>query len=192
MSQNEDFAGLVARARQGDREAMAHLLAECEPEIRRVARSRLGPALRARIGSQDLVQSVQRTLIRCLRQNKFTFTGPKDLAALAVDMLKKRVAREAARHQREKEILQLRANLLARADPERAAELAREVMHLLETVKGVDQQILILHLQGYTTAEMAGKLNLKPDSLRVRRGRLFRKLRAASLYIDQPIANSEV
>jgi RNA polymerase sigma factor (sigma-70 family) len=179
----QDFQALLARARQGNQEAMKRLIEEYEPEVLRFARRRLGRALRVRLGSHDLVQSVHRTLIRCLRQNRFTFAGPKDLVALAVDIVKKKVARQAARHRREKEILSLRERLLRRANPERAAKLATEVQDLLETLKDDDRRIVQLKLEGYTTAKIAGELGLKPGPLRSRWGRLRVKLRAAGVDI---------
>jgi RNA polymerase sigma-70 factor (ECF subfamily) len=173
----DDFAAVLERARQGDAEAMARLVEEYEPEVRRVARRRLSPALRAGFDSADLVQSVHRSLLLCLRRNKFTFAGPQDLIALAVTMVKRKAARKWARLQREQDILHLRAELLARARPDRAAE----VQDLLETLDEDDRQLLKLYLEGRSTVEAAEVLGLKPDSLRVRRSRLFRKLRAAGL-----------
>jgi RNA polymerase sigma-70 factor (ECF subfamily) len=179
----QEFQTVLERARQGDQEAMTRLVEDYEPEVLRVARHRLGRALRVRLGSRDLVQSVHRTLIRCLRQNKFTFAGPKDLVALAVDIVKKKLARQATRHKREKEILRLREQLLGRANPERAAELAAEVQELLETLEDDDRRIVQMKLEGYTTKEIAGELGLNPDCLRVRWGRLRARLRAAGVDV---------
>src|SRR5690348_7194830 len=53
----QDFAAVLERARRGDDEAMTRLVAEYEPQIRRVAHSRLSSALRAAVDSMDLVQS---------------------------------------------------------------------------------------------------------------------------------------
>src|SRR5215510_11322671 len=125
--QVQDFAAVLARARQGDPEAMARLVEEYEPEVRRVAHRRLGPALRAAVDSADLVHSVHRSLLFCLKQNKFTFAGPQDLIALAVTMVKRKVARKWKRLQREQEILQLQAQLLSQARPDHAAELADKI-----------------------------------------------------------------
>src|SRR5262245_3143222 len=143
--QEQDFAAVLERARQGDAEAMARLVEEYEPEIRRVAHRRLGPALRARFDSADLVQSVHRSLLLCLKRNKFTFAGPQDLIALAVTMVKNKAARKSKRLQREREILQLRAQLLAQEKPERAAELADKVQELLETLDDDDRRLLKLY-----------------------------------------------
>jgi RNA polymerase sigma-70 factor (ECF subfamily) len=181
---DQDFAAVLERARGGDAEATAQLVRQYEPEVRRVARRRLGPALRAALESIDLVQSVHRSLLRCLRENRFTITGPQDLVALAVTMVKRKAARKWARLQREREVLQLRALVLSRIKPDRASKLAEELQDLLETLDDSDFQLVKLYLEGHSTVEAARILGLDPDSLRVRRSRLFRKLRASGLEID--------
>jgi RNA polymerase sigma-70 factor (ECF subfamily) len=180
----QEFAAVLGRARQGDPAAMARLVEEYEPQIRRVAHRRLGPGLRATLDSTDLVQSVHRSLLLCLRKNKFTFAGPQDLVALAVTMVKRKAARKSARLQRERDFVQLRGLLLSRADPQRAAALAGELQDLLEGLDDADRELLRLYFEGHSTVEAARILGLQPDSLRVRRSRLFRKLRAAGLNMD--------
>jgi RNA polymerase sigma-70 factor (ECF subfamily) len=177
----QDFATTLARARAGDPQAMTRLVEAYEPQIRRVAHRRLGPLLRAALDSMDLVQSVHRSLLLCLRRNKFTFAGPQDLVALAVTMVKRKAARQSTRLRREQEILQLRERLLPRARPERAAALETELQDILETLKEADRQLLRLYLEGYSTVDAARILGVEPDSLRVRRSRLFHKLRDAGL-----------
>jgi RNA polymerase sigma-70 factor (ECF subfamily) len=182
--QEHDFAAVLQRARQGDCAAMTRLVEEYEPQIHRVARRRLGSTLRAAFDSMDLVQSVHRSLLLCLRANKYTFAGPQDLVALAVTMVKRKAARKCARLQLEQDCLRLREQLLARARPERAAALAGELQELLEGLNDADRQLLALYLKGHSSVEAARILGLEADSLRVRRSRLFRKLRSSSLDID--------
>jgi RNA polymerase sigma factor (sigma-70 family) len=181
---DSEFAAVLERARQGDREAMARLVAEYEPEVRRVVRRRLGPALRAACESADLVQSVHRSLLRCLKANHFTFTGSRDLVALTVTMVRNKVAKVANRLRREQEILQLKAQLLSRARPDRAARAAEEIQGILESLKESDRRILALTLQGHNSIEAAHILGVNPDSLRVRKSRLFQKLRDRGVDLD--------
>jgi RNA polymerase sigma-70 factor (ECF subfamily) len=180
----QDFAAVLERARAGDAEAVELLVGAYEPEVRRVARRRLGPALRSALETVDLFQSVHRSLLRCLRNNRFTFAGPQGLVALAVTMVKRKAARKWARLKTEREYLQLRTLLLARAQPERAAALAETLQALLEGLADADRQLLLLYLEGHTTAEAARRLGLDADSLRVRRSRLFRNLRNAGLDLN--------
>jgi RNA polymerase sigma-70 factor (ECF subfamily) len=180
----QDFSTLLERARAGDPGAMEKLVEEYKPQVERVAHRLLGPALRAALDSTDLVQSVHRSLLLGLKRNKFTFAGPQDLIALAVTMVKRKVARKWARLQRENEYLRLRALLLSRVKPEKAAEVAEKVQDLLETLEDSDRLILQLYLEGYSTMEAADVLGLNPNSLRVRRSRLFRKFGDSGVDLD--------
>src|SRR5262245_48640305 len=101
------FTDLLQQARGGDPEAMGQLAARYEPQVRRVARRRLGPALRGRVDSMDLVHAVHLTLIRRLKDNQFVLRRPEDLVGLAVKMVIRKVARCCRRARREEEFLRL-------------------------------------------------------------------------------------
>src|SRR5262245_56113014 len=66
-----DFADLLGRARQGDKDALTELTRRYEPEVRIVARVLLGPALQPHLDSLDLVQSVHRTLMLGIREDRY-------------------------------------------------------------------------------------------------------------------------
>src|SRR5262245_25926969 len=89
-----EIAGLLARARSGDGAARDELARPYEPKLRLVARVLLGPALRPYLDSVDLVQSVHKSLLVGLRDQKFAFNSPDDLLALAVTMVRRKVARQ--------------------------------------------------------------------------------------------------
>src|SRR5262245_57435224 len=88
-----EFAELLAKARSGDEAALTRLAERYEPKVRVVARVLLGPALRPYLDSVDLVQSVHRSVVVGLRVGKFDLSAPGDLIALAVAMLRRKVAR---------------------------------------------------------------------------------------------------
>lgn len=181
------FADLLARARAGDDAAMSELIANYEPQIRRVAHSRLGPMLRAGFDSMDIVQSVHRSLLIGLRKNRFTFSSDTDLVALAVTMVTRKVARRAEQARREQEVLRLYGLILAKqpaGSPDRTVDLADEVRALLEGLGDLDRGLLMCHLEGLGTPAAAARLGIKPDSLRVRRNRLFHRLRKAGLDLS--------
>jgi len=180
---DQEFTGVLARAREGDNAAMTRLIEEYEPQVLLVARKRLGAVLRAAFDSADLTQSVHRSLLFHLRRNQFTFDSPKDLIALAVDMVKKKAAKKAGRLKRERDHLEILEKVKGKLKPEGGAAAAQKVHDLLEALTDSDRRFLQLHLEGYSTAEIADQLQCNPDSLRVRRSRLFRGLRAAGLEI---------
>lgn len=173
---NQSFAVTLERARNGDNVAMTALIEEYEPQIRRVARRRLGPAIRIICGSLDLVHSVHRSLIMSLRRNKFQFNGPQDLVNLAVKMTTRKAARKAARMKRENEIMKIKQQLEQQANSGRVT-FSSELLHdLMETLNSFDRQLLTLVLERHSSSAIAEKLGMKVDSLRVHKSRLLKKL----------------
>jgi RNA polymerase sigma-70 factor (ECF subfamily) len=189
-----DFDTLVTRARDGDSNAMTELVRRYEPEVRTVARLRLGPALRPHLDTMDLVQSVHRSLLIGLRDKRFAFNGPQDLIALAVTMVRRKAARHWQRLQR-----QVRpdggdsnANLpamlmeLAAPDPEpgRTVAIKDTVEQLCRSLDALEVQLIEMGMQGYKTAEIARRLNLNADVLRVKLSRLRIRLRSNGIAAD--------
>src|SRR5262245_59052533 len=97
----EQFATLLASAARGDQTAIAAQVERYEPKVRVVARVLLGRALRTYVDSVDLVQSVHRSLILGLRNQKFRFTTPEQLIALATTLVRRKVARQWRQAQRQ-------------------------------------------------------------------------------------------
>jgi RNA polymerase sigma factor (sigma-70 family) len=189
------FEELLARARAGDEAALLDLARRYEPEVRAVARVRLGPALRPYLDTFDLVQSVHRSLLRGLRNNKFEFTEPGQLVALALTMVRHKVAhqwRKAKRQVRTGDPADSTASLpdllLGMADdtpgPGAAVDARDAVDKLLSGLDDLDRRLLELSAQGYRTTEIAKDLGKDPDVLRVRMSRLRAKLRSCGVSDD--------
>lgn len=193
--QAEDFAAILGRARNGDRDAIEKLVQVYEPELRLVARVRLGTALRPFLDSVDLVQSVHRSLMVGLRQGKFDVSSPAKLVALALTMVRRKVARHWRHLKRQQ---RLRGNsgdssslpeMLtslsdSHADPARVAEFNDQVERLCAELNDTERRLIELRLQGYSTAEAAREMGLDADVLRVRLGRLRRRLRSSGVLTD--------
>jgi RNA polymerase sigma-70 factor (ECF subfamily) len=193
-----EFAELLARARAGDSVAVARLVEQYEPKVRVVARVLLGPALRPYLDSVDVVQSVHRSVIVGLRGGKFELAGPAGLVALAVTVLRRKVARQW-RHLRKQQRLSLGdqagqgeapadpLDARAGADPDPAGEAAfRDAAgRLYEQLTETEQQMIELRLQGYRTDEIAARLGLHPVALRVRFTRLRKRLEESGVPTDQ-------
>ena len=191
----ESFAALLARARDGDEASMAHLVEQYEPQVRAVARVRLGTALRPYLDTVDLVQSVHRSLMVGLRQNNFDISSPEILIGLAIVMLQRKVARQWRREKRQQrdsvaagDPQQLAHRLVSlssrESDPASAAEFQDQVRKLLETLDATDRRLIQLRLEGQSTADAARILGVDADVLRVRLSRLRKRLRASSLIRD--------
>lgn len=188
-----DFATLLARARGGDRAALDQLARDYEPKLRLVARVLLGPALRPYLDSLDLVQSVHKSLLLGLRDQKFAFDGPDNLLALALTLVRRKVARHWRRLQRQQrlsaESVPDPAEVLTslsrpQEDPARAAQFRDQVALMCRNLNDVERRLLDLRLQGYTPAESAAQLGLSAVAFRVRLTRLRQRLRAAGVLDD--------
>jgi RNA polymerase sigma factor (sigma-70 family) len=184
---DQEFGDLIARARQGDSAAMERLIRAYEPEIRRAARWRLGPALRSFVDSMDVVQSVHRTLLRNLQQGRFDIPGPKNLIALALKLVERKIARYWGQQQRERELLEKLKDFLAgraQGDFTKVIALEDALRAVVSKRDDIDKRLLELHLEGRGTVEIAGLMGLNADFLRVRLARMRERLRDAGVSLD--------
>jgi RNA polymerase sigma-70 factor (ECF subfamily) len=191
----DDFAHLLERARQGDRHALVQLVGQYESKVRLVARYLLSPSLRPYLDSVDLVQSVHRTLLMGLREDKFEFSTPEHLMALALTLVRRKVARQWRRMQRQQRLEsgtassanlpELLSSLCSpQADPAQAAQLQDQIQHVCEQLDEPDRRLLELRLQGYSPAEVADQIGLNVNAMYVRLSRLRQRLRAAGVLDD--------
>jgi len=190
------FADLLARARQGDAGALAELARTYEPNVRLVARYRLGAALRPYLDSMDLVQSVHRSLLLGLRNDRFDLSGPDKLVALALTIVRRKAAKHWRRLRRQKRLshagptdaddpVQLLTALSSPGnDPAKAAQVRDAVQHLWKHLDSAERRVLELRLNGLSTADVARELSQDPDVLRVRLSRLRKRLRDAGVLTE--------
>ena len=190
-----DFATLLASARNGDRAALDQLARDYEPKLRLVARVLLGPALRPYLDTVDLVQSVHKSLLVGLRDQKFAFDSPDDLLALAVTLVRRKAARQWRTLQRQKRLsgeghlgsdLAIMLTTLSRPqdDPARDAAFRDGVRELCRNLSDPERRLLELRSQGYSPTEIAADLGLSDVAFRVRLTRLRQRLRSAGILDD--------
>ncbi len=183
-----DFAVLLGRGRQGDQNALRELAEQYEFKVRLVARYLLGPALRPYLDSMDLVQSVHRSLLLGLRQEKFDISTPEKLMALALTLVRRKAARQwrHLRRQRRLEsgsaeggnLSQLLTSLsTTQPDPAQTAQFNDRMEQLCGNLDEADRRLLELRLEGYSPAEAAAELGLNVNALYVRLTRLRKRLR---------------
>ena len=191
----EDFAALLARARHQDQDALAALVQSYESKVRLVARVLLGPALRPYLDSVDLVQSVHRSLMLGLRQDKFDISSPEKLMALALTLVRRKAARKWRHLKRQQRLngppgdsSNLSDLLLSlhstEADPARTAQFNDAVTHLCDNLDATEQRMMQLHVEGQSTSEIAAELGINPIALRVRLTRLRQRLRTGGVFSD--------
>lgn len=195
MTDTTDFDLLLTAARSGDETAMQRLIQQYEPELRIVARNRLGPALRPHLDTIDLVQSVHRSLMIGLRGAKFDISSPEKLIALAVTIVQRKAAKHWRHLKRQQRLsghdesqddlvdtmLSLRGE---RTDANSELETRELLAQWLQKVDPIERRLIELRLEGYSTVEIAEMLNLDSDVLRVKLSRLRKRLRERGLFDD--------
>jgi RNA polymerase sigma-70 factor (ECF subfamily) len=188
-----NFPALLQAARAGDQNSLAELTRLYEPQLRVLARSRLGPALRPYLDSVDLVQSVHRSLMVGLKDNKFDISTPNNLVALAMTLVQRKIARQWRHLQRQRRLesgssddLLPNLSLLCAAsdDPARAAEFNDQLRRVYNAFDANERRVLQLRLDGYTIAEVARLIGMDPHLLRVRLGRLRQLLRETGVLSE--------
>jgi RNA polymerase sigma factor (sigma-70 family) len=190
-----DFLNLLERGRNGDQEALTALVGQYEREVRLMARVLLGPALRQHLDSLDLVQSVHRSLLIGLHGGRFQFNSPKDLLALALTVVRRKVARQWRHLQRQKRLESstsdsrnlpdILVSLSSSADdPARAAQFNDQVRELCRHLSDAEYTILQMRLAGYDTAEIGVHLGLSSVAVRVRMTRLRQRLQETGVLDD--------
>jgi RNA polymerase sigma-70 factor (ECF subfamily) len=181
------FVQLLDLCRHGDASAMAQLVREYEVEVRIVARARVSAALRPYLDSADLVQSVHRSILIGLREQRFDISTPENLVALALTIVRRKAARHWRRMRRQNRLsghddgTSALADLLVNRsagsdDPHRVVANSEAIEHVLRSCDATDRALIELRVEGYSTIDAARRLSLNPDVARVRLSRLRKKL----------------
>jgi RNA polymerase sigma factor (sigma-70 family) len=184
----ESIAGLIARVREGDEAALADLLRLYEPKIRLTARYLLRPVLRRYLDSIDVSQSVQFHLMDGLRRGSLNLHDSETFVALAVTLVRRKVAQHWRHLQREHRLRFGRPEGQGPeesplttpggpGDPAQSAERSEEFQRLWEVLDPTERRLLELRLQGHSTEEAAAQMGCAANVLRVRLSRLRKRLR---------------
>jgi RNA polymerase sigma-70 factor (ECF subfamily) len=189
MAEPESFAVLLQRARLGDADALASIARSYEKDLRIAARVHLGSALRPYLDSLDLVQSVHRSLMLGLRSSKFDVSSPEKLIALALTMVRRKVAHQWRRHRRQSRsndsVLDLFAQQCRPCDqPAPRAELRDTIETLWNRLSDDERTLIELRLLGHSNVEAARILGQPAETIRVRLFRLRQRLQADAIEGD--------
>ncbi|MGF1583549.1 MAG: RNA polymerase sigma factor [Gemmataceae bacterium] len=190
-----NFQELLSQARQGDQQALEQLVAHYEPELRISARVLLGPALRPYLDSVDLVQSIHRSVLLGLREEKFEVSSPEHLIGLALTMVRRKVARHwrklqrQQRHDAKADTSQNLPDVLVALtpthdDPAQVAQFKDQLHNLCDSLSDEERTIIEMRWQGHDTASIAQQLSLTPVALRVRLTRLKQRLQKIGVFDD--------
>lgn len=193
--QRGEFVLLLQRASAGDSSAQEALCHKYESQVRVIARVLLGPALRPHLDTMDILQSVHKSLLIGLRDEKFLIQSPENLIALASTMVRRKVARNWRRHRRQSRIensddntetlAQTLCSISSRESlPGRRVEFDEEVRKLLDGLKEADRRLLKMRLDGMSSKEIEEELGIHPVAMRVRWTRLRQKLEKSGIMAD--------
>ena len=191
----DEFTELLFHASQGKSDAQEAICQRYERQVRIVARVLLGPQLRPHLDTTDVLQSVHRSVLVGLREQKFDISSPDKLVALACTMVRRKVARKWRSHRRQErwknpssqgEDLYTTLNSLRKSDqdPSQIAAYNDSVENLYKSLSDLERTMLERRLDGFTTGEVAAELGIHPIAIRVRWSRLRQRLENASIFAD--------
>jgi RNA polymerase sigma-70 factor (ECF subfamily) len=193
MNTPEPFAVLLDRLSHGDLQAAQQLMVTYEPYLRAVARRRLSPALRPKLDSIDVVQSVWVHVLRHVGAHGWHIRTAAHLRAFLVQVTCQRLT-DRFRHYRvalEKEhpLASLGAGdqpLSPRPRPSELAQVGELWQRMLALSPPAHHQLLLLRREGFSLEEIAAQTGLHEDSIR----RILRDLRRRLAFEPRPPATA--
>ncbi|MBY0523863.1 MAG: sigma-70 family RNA polymerase sigma factor [Gemmataceae bacterium] len=176
MTESDNLPALLARIETGDEAALMDLLQRYEPRLRTAARVLLGPLLRPHLDTIDLVQSVHRVLVPGLRAGDYHFADPDQVVALALTVLRRKVAANWRKVKSEQpgDVPELASP--GASDPALTAQLRDGLEQVLSHLTEAERQLVELRLDGLAPADMAAHLGCDAHVLRSRLSKLRQKL----------------
>jgi len=162
---------LIERCRRGDQNAARELFDSYVDRLLPLARRRISQRLASRVDAEDIVQSVFRTFFARLKDDRFDLADQDDLFRLLVRITVHKTLRQVAHHKAAKrdpgqelpqgdaaheQLLQL---LTTEPTPDAAVMFIDQLEHFMGQLPQADRQILELRMQGFSTDEIAKRLN---------------------------------
>lgn len=164
---------LAARLRQGDETAVAEIFRAYEPYLRLVTHRHLSAALRTKLDSLDIVQSVWVQLLQDFRKGGWCFTDAGHLKAYLAKATRNRLIDRFRQNrpalEREQHLADSDEDRLPPAAQPRPSEMAQaeEIWLQIQALCSPQQvEIVQLRRQGLTMGEIAARTGLHPSSIR--------------------------
>jgi RNA polymerase sigma-70 factor (ECF subfamily) len=154
---------LLRSVRDGDQTAAGELYARYGERVRALVGQRVKGYVAARVGAEDIAQSVFRTFFQGVAERAYSVPEDKELwgllCVLALSKVRERVAyHKAARRDVRRTSPASDSKLSQVADDDAAArQLDLEVEDLLESFHPADREILGLRMTGHELTEIAAK-----------------------------------
>jgi DNA-directed RNA polymerase specialized sigma24 family protein len=174
---------LLTKARQGNLQALQTVLVRCRPKLKIIARAHLrARPIKQLVDSNDLAQSTFRVLWKGFGTGRFAFTGLPQLLKLAQIIISRKVHNLRRNNRVHRYVAAgpeqvLDAVTCPQPTPALAALQEDTWQYILKQLQHMDRQILVDYLEGRSVLEAAQGLGLTEYAYRMRRSRLFQKLR---------------
>jgi RNA polymerase sigma-70 factor (ECF subfamily) len=175
----DDTEDVLRRAREGSREALGRLLEGCGEHLLAIIRLRLGPALRQRIESRDVLQS---TFLKALGHVEgFRGVSRESLMAWLARIAENEIRDLAAFHGRKRrkadrtvevgdatELDRLAADLRSETSRIALQERSVRLVEVLERMSEEHREVVVLRqLEELPFAEVGRRMGRSPDACRM-------------------------
>ncbi len=178
-SNSSQFGSLVDRARYGDEDAVAKLLADFSGVIARELRTqRRFYSLKSLVDCEDIAQSVWRCFFSALAQGDATFRDSREVAAYLTKVTQNRIESQFRRQRADKRDVRRTINA---ADFEVADQVAAHPSHTLSTIEFLKSVMLQMtaaerlvakrRAEGATWEELAVEMGTTAEAIRKRHTR---------------------
>ncbi len=173
-----ELLSLIRRVAAGDREAQQRLVRDYEAWMRERIRKRLGPQLRLRLDTEDVLQSSMALALRDLRGKGADFAGERPFLAWLLKLTQRKIQMAARRHGAEKRDVGRQVRLTTpdrkgarQTSPSQAAarsEEAEAVRAVLAELPDLDRRVIELRvIEGLGFKAIAAQLE-QPSEAAVR------------------------
>jgi RNA polymerase sigma-70 factor (ECF subfamily) len=200
MADDSSFADLMIRLRAGDEAAAAEVFHRFAQQLIRLARLHLDTQIRQKVDPEDVAQSVYKSFFLRHADGQFKLTNWDSLWGLLMKITLRKCSRWQEHFHTQARNVDAEVCCQAAGDrsgpgwealarepsPEEAALLAETVAKLLAGLEGLNREILILTLQGYTAGEICDQVGRTERTVyRVRR-RMKQRLQEMSAEDEEP------
>ena len=170
MSEPSDDRELAHDIQAGSESAAKELFDKYCERLMRLAKRRIGQRMASRFDPEDVIQSAFRTFFKRMKNDEFKFEQEEDLFKLLVRLTVRKTLRQIVHHQAAKrsptsemsdgsDDSQLLAQVAGNAPPpDLEVAMLEEFEQLMNSLSPMEQQVVQLKVEGYSTVEIAEKL----------------------------------